>query len=223
MSRYAVNDLYVAIQGEGVQTGVPMVLLRLHGCGVGCPFCDTRETWHVDPANEVATLAEALGTSERYVWLDADALASYIHTQYPGLRWVLITGGEPADQSLPELVTALHQKGYKTAIETSGTALGHIDAGIDWVCVSPKIGMPGGRLLEAAAISSADEIKMVIGRERDLERLEKLIDLYPLKDSVQICVQPMSQLPKATALCIEAAQQKGYRLSIQLHKVIAQR
>ena len=222
-NRYAVNDIYPAIQGEGVQTGVPMVLLRLHGCGVGCPFCDTRETWHFNPAYEVPTLPAALGTNERYTRIEAEPLADTIKAQYPALKWVLITGGEPADQPLRALVDALHARGYKIAIETSGTAIGHIDAGIDWICVSPKIGMPGGRTLESAAIASADEIKMVIGRDRDIERLEQLISLYPMKESVQICVQPMSTSPRATDLCIEMAQLKGWRLSVQVHKYIAQR
>ena len=33
-----ISDIYPAIQGEGVKTGVPMVILRLQGCKVGCAF-----------------------------------------------------------------------------------------------------------------------------------------------------------------------------------------
>jgi 6-pyruvoyltetrahydropterin/6-carboxytetrahydropterin synthase len=44
VTSYVVNDIYTCIQGEGVQTGVAMVLLRLQGCAVGCPWCDTKET-----------------------------------------------------------------------------------------------------------------------------------------------------------------------------------
>lgn len=41
MTVYRVNDIYTTVQGEGCQTETAMVLLRLQGCGVGCPWCDT--------------------------------------------------------------------------------------------------------------------------------------------------------------------------------------
>jgi 7-carboxy-7-deazaguanine synthase len=72
--RYPVNDCYPCVQGEGVQTGVAMVLLRLHGCAVGCPWCDTKETWLMDPAHEVATLDEALGANPQYAYMTAAKL-----------------------------------------------------------------------------------------------------------------------------------------------------
>ena len=50
-----VNTVYGAIQGEGVNTGVPMVLLRLQGCSVGCPFCEGSEE---STPPEVAALRE---------------------------------------------------------------------------------------------------------------------------------------------------------------------
>jgi hypothetical protein len=62
--RYRVNDIYDSIQGEGIQTGVPMIVLRLHGCAVGCPWCDTRQTWQSDPVNRVDELEQSLG--EKY-------------------------------------------------------------------------------------------------------------------------------------------------------------
>ena len=45
-----VNNIYGAIQGEGVNMGVPVVILRLQGCSVGCLLCDTRETWETRSA-----------------------------------------------------------------------------------------------------------------------------------------------------------------------------
>lgn len=219
-SLYPVNDLYTCVQGEGVQTGVAMVLLRLHGCAVGCPWCDTKETWEFEPQNQVDTLAAALGANPRYVYLSAAAIASHIQAEHSGPKWVLVTGGEPAQYNLRPLVGAIHQIGLKAAIETSGTEVGHVGAGFDWVCVSPKLNMPGGKAIQPGALAVADEVKHVVGRQKDIDELDALLTDVPLKPEVQICLQPVSTSEKATALCLEVVQQRGWRLSVQMHKYI---
>ncbi|HVO44409.1 MAG TPA: 7-carboxy-7-deazaguanine synthase QueE [Aggregatilineales bacterium] len=217
---YPVNDCYVCVQGEGVQTGVAMVLLRLHGCEVGCPFCDTKQTWLFDRASECPTLDDVLGENPRYTYADSDTIAEYIATRRQGPKWVLVSGGEPAQYPLKPLVDSLHGRGYRVALETSGTEIGHLGAGFDWVCVSPKIAMPGGKAIRPEAIESADEIKHVVGIPRDIAALEGLLSEHKLKPAAQICLQPVSLSPKATQLCIETVQQRGWRLSVQVHKYL---
>ena len=225
MTHYRVNDIYASIQGEGVLTGVPMVLLRLHGCAVGCPFCDTRHTWDVDERNRVNRLEDALGDTAKWVQLSAAEIARTLTAHHrPGPAWVLVTGGEPADQELTALTAALHGAGYKVALETSGTATGHMAAGIDWVCVSPKIDMPGGKAIVPAVVAAADEIKMVIGREADIDKVEELLRTCEVDtDRTTICLQPMSQSKRATDVCVTAALRRGWRLSLQTHKLLALR
>jgi 7-carboxy-7-deazaguanine synthase len=222
MMRYPVNNIYPTVQGEGVHTGVPMILLRLQGCGVGCPFCDTKETWEVDPAFEVDhddLLPK--DPTPTYTRITGSELVHKFKTEFPpALKWVMLTGGEPARLPLHHLVLALHDGGYKIALETSGTEIGHLGADVDWVCVSPKIDMPGGKLIQPDAITSADEIKMVIGKTADLDKLDHLLQTNILKPGVTICLQPMSESKRATAICIDECLRKGYRLSIQTHKLI---
>lgn len=220
MITYPINDCYACIQGEGVQTGVAMVLLRLHGCAVGCPWCDTKETWDFVADNQVETLAAALGANPRYAYWDAAAIAQYITIHHPGPKWVLVTGGEPAQYALQPLVAALHASHYQVALETSGTEIGHLGAGFDWVCVSPKLNMPGGKHVQAAALASADEIKHVVGRQQDIDNLDDLLAHHPTKPDVQICVQPVSLSQKATDLCMDVVLSRGWRLSVQTHKYI---
>lgn len=221
---YKVNDCYGAIQGEGVNTGVPMVILRLHGCGVGCPWCDTKETWHIDEANKVATIDEALGANEKWSEVSAEDIASYIAGKFPHFLWVMVTGGEPADQDLAPLADALVNAGYKVALETSGTAQGHFGSALSWVCVSPKINMPGGKKIIPEVVRTADEIKHVVGKQADIDGLLHLIGECQVDPDVTVvCLQPVSQSAKATALCIEAVQQYGWRLSIQIHKLLGQK
>ena len=109
------------------------------------------------------------------------------------------------------------------ALETSGTEVGHVGANIDWVCVSPKINMPGGRPIVAAAMRSAHEIKHVVGKGADIEQLDQLLAQSELRAKVQICLQPVSQSQKATDLCLEVVQQRGWRLSLQMHKYLGAR
>ena len=217
---YRVNTIYPCVQGEGCQAGMAMVLLRLQGCGVGCPWCDTKETWHTDPAHAVASIEAALGQNPRYTVTDPLTIRRHIAEHHPGPRWVLLTGGEPADQDLDALVAELHEGGYKVAIETSGTAPGLLYVPFDWVCVSPKVNMPGGRAILQTVVEMADEIKFVVGKAADLATLDTLLANVTLKDGCQICLQPMSQNPNATQLCIETVQARGWRLSVQMHKYL---
>lgn len=220
MTTYLLNDIYPTIQGEGCHTGVPMVLVRLHGCPVGCPFCDTKETWGSDEDIQVDHIGEALGANAKFVKVTGSNIASYARACAPVVKWIMLTGGEPAEQTLDELILQFHEQGFKVALETSGTAIGHIHSAADWVCVSPKINMPGKRVIRREAIASADEIKMVIGKQTDLEKLYTLLDTFETKQDVQICLQPMSAGKRATDLCMRTCLEKGWRLSIQTHKLV---
>lgn len=219
---YHVNEAYASIQGEGSLAGIPMIILRTQGCGVLCSFCDSKQTWALADDAFTGEWADALAHPAKWTDREGHAIARALRDQFPGeINWVLLTGGEPAEQPLAPLIRALHDRGYSVALETSGTALGHVGAEIDWVCVSPKVNMPGGLAVLPAAIATADELKFVIGRESDLATIEDILQ-WPTKPDVTIALQPMSQSPRATALCVQVCMARGWRLSLQLHKYIDQ-
>lgn len=221
--RYPVNEVYLSIQGEGFMAGTPMVLLRLQGCDVGCPFCDSKYTWRLDEkrrADDADMLSPDKDDKETWALLETDQIVDLVReAATPQIQWVLITGGEPALYDLKELCDALHRAGYRVALETSGTASGMVGAHIDWVTVSPKPNMPGGKPLLADALSCADEIKYVICGERSVEELKTLLRTLDISDRI-ISVQPVSLSEKATQIAIGASLRYGWRLSIQLHKFI---
>jgi organic radical activating enzyme len=72
----------------------------------------------------------------------------------PQQRYVVFTGGEPLLQLDEALISALHQKGFEVAIETSGTRF-KVPKGVDWVCVSPKAG-------SELIVLQANELKLVV-------------------------------------------------------------
>jgi len=132
---YAVKEIFLTLQGEGMQAGRRAVFLRFAGCnlwsgreqdraGAQCSFCDT---------DFVGTNGE---NGARYA--DVEALAERVERIWGegGNRLVVITGGEPMLQLDTALIDALHARGFEIAMESNGTIAAA--PGIDWICISPK-------------------------------------------------------------------------------------
>ena len=98
-----VHSVFKTIQGEGPFTGQSAVFVRLAGCNLQCPGCDTEYTLN---SSESATLPSLI----------LSAVKSY-NTE--GL--VVITGGEPFRQNIQPFVSLLLSAGYTVQIETNGT------------------------------------------------------------------------------------------------------
>lgn len=109
---------------------------------------------------------------------------------------------------------------FQCQIETSGTSE-VLATENTWVTVSPKINMKAKLPVLASALERADEIKHPVGTQKDIDQLDELIDGKNLKSDVNIALQPISQKPRATELCIETCIKRNWRLSIQTHKYLA--
>lgn len=217
-----VNEIFETMQGEAKWTGTPSVFVRLQGCPVGCPWCDTKHTWYQHGSVQEITHLEMQNKSEdsdKYAVMEVDDLVVMI-LRYRA-KHVVITGGEPAMYDLRELSNKLMAAGRTVQLETSGTSEIKIDP-CAFVTVSPKCSMPGGLTVRWDAIDRADEIKHPVGKERDIENLKTLLTMYEVKNK-PVWLQPLSQAEKATALCVEAATVNGWRVSIQVHKYMGVR
>ena len=111
-----INEIFYSLQGEGRYMGVPAVFVRLSGCNLRCPFCDTDFTSYNEMSEE-------------------DIVRSV--SDYP-TRHIVITGGEPTLQLTASLIVKLHAAGFFVQIETNGTH--PVPEGIDWITCSPKAG-----------------------------------------------------------------------------------
>lgn len=136
MTRYKVNEIFRSLQGEGYHTGRAAVFVRLAGCNLHCPFCDT---------------AHAEGCM-----LTADEIAERAKREADGVHFLVLTGGEPALQADAPLIATLKAAGFYIAIETNGTR--PLPPGIDWITLSPKA---DARL----CLTRADELKIVFEDE----------------------------------------------------------
>lgn len=131
---YAVKEIFLTLQGEGMQAGRRAVFLRFAGCNLWsgretdresaqCNFCDT-DFVGLDGENGGRYGASELARRVADVWGEAAE------------RLVVITGGEPLLQLDRGLIDSLHTLDFKIAVETNGTIAA--PDGIDWLCVSPK-------------------------------------------------------------------------------------
>ena len=133
---YAVKELFLTLQGEGMQAGRRAVFLRFAGCNLwsgreedraaaSCTFCDT-DFVGTDGVNGGRYDAPALAAKARSLWNSGPR------------PLVVVTGGEPMLQLDAPLIDALHAEGFELAMESNGTL--PAAPGIDWVCISPKAG-----------------------------------------------------------------------------------
>jgi len=206
---YSIKEIFYTLQGEGAHAGRPAVFCRFSGCNLWtgreqdratatCQFCDT---------DFVGTDGERGGK-----FRDASLLAAEIDSlwpaSYPASKYVVFTGGEPLLQLDAALIDAMHAVGFMIAIETNGTL--PVPAGVDWICVSPKVG-------STLVVHRGDEIKVVIPQAgQDIADYQQL-------DFANFFVQPMDGPLAAfnTQLAIDTCRRNPqWKLSLQTHKLL---
>lgn len=224
-----VNSIFHTIQGEGPFAGTPAVFVRLAGCNLQCPLCDTEYTKRGEFG-----LEDILKTVRNAVpyWPVGRRHDSKPYRAPTEL--VVITGGEPFRQPIGRLVMKLISYGYRVQIETNGTlyqpAMPYISDMLTIVC-SPKAGAVNRDLLPWIAawkyVAAADNIDPADGLPTHaLEhpnggRLAR----PPEGHSAPIYLQPVDE--KNTAknarnqdAVVHACLEHGHRLCLQLHKII---
>ena len=213
-----LNELFQTVQGEGSRTGTPSTFVRLQGCNVGCPWCDTKNTWHMIDQAPLDAVLDKRESDSRFAWVESGDLVARI-TKNSNARHVVITGGEPCQYDLTQVTDLLIDAGRSVQIETSGTEPVRV-ARQTFVTMSPKVDMPGGRTVLDQTIERADEFKMPVGKYADIGRLDEILKrrcrAWVASD---IWLQPISESAKATELCRFVAADRGWRVSLQLHKV----
>lgn len=217
---YKVNEVFQTIQGEGSYTGTPAIFVRLQGCPVGCSWCDTKHTWQIDPELQVNLPEVMAKRADSDYWSDVTpaALLQVFAERGFQAKHVVITGGEPCMYDLVPLCDALHQHGYTSQIETSGTFAVSVPAS-SWVTVSPKINMAGGYQVLSAAMQRANEIKHPVAMQKHVDELLQLLEQTGTTDKL-IYLQPISQQKRATELAIATCIEHNWRLSVQVHKYL---
>ncbi|OSI18553.1 7-carboxy-7-deazaguanine synthase [Neisseria dentiae] len=133
---YRIVEIFESLQGEGYNTGMSAVFIRLGKCNLACAWCDTDYLTFT-----MMSLADILGRLKSYT-----------------ARNIIITGGEPTIQPhLAVLLDALKSAGYRLYLETNG--LNPAPPQIDYVAASPKACYAAK--YEQQCIETADEVRIV--------------------------------------------------------------
>lgn len=206
---YTVKEMFYTIQGEGVHTGRPAVFLRFAGCNLWsglekdresaiCNFCDTDFLGTDGDGGGKFDSATSLAHQAKSLWPRGDQSMPY----------VVCTGGEPLLQMDKNFIDAFHEAVFEIAIETNGTIIP--PDGIDWICVSPKMG-------SELILTKGYELKLVFPQPNgDPAQFENC-------DFDHFSLQPMDgpnrekNTEKTLSYC---RQHPHWRVSLQTHKFL---
>lgn len=215
-----VHSIFKTIQGEGPFCGTPCVFVRLAGCNLQCPMCDTDYTstrTEMTPRQIMLSIVDEWGERD------------------PGL--VVITGGEPFRQHIGHLVDALVHNEFYVQIESNGTMNPPVfpwskDTSArkgGYIVISPKTGKINS-LAEAAACA----LKYVVRYgDADSDGLPKhALDMpnrparpTPGLFSGTIYIQPLDSKDEVdnhlhTQEAVSSSLAHGHILQLQIHKFI---
>ena len=186
-----VNEIFYSLQGEGCYSGTPAVFIRLSGCNLRCPFCDTQHESGTEMSE--AEIVEVL-------------------KQWP-TRFVVLTGGEPLLQITKKFLYELRH--YFVAVETNGTQ--PLIEGLDWITLSPKDEWLGERA--RPVLDWTDELKVLYDGANDPSRYEYIRaecrSLQPI-DTGNMKLNAIIR-QKAVDYCL---QHPEWSLSLQIHKLL---
>ncbi|EKD06293.1 radical SAM domain protein [Arthrospira platensis C1] len=188
------------IQGEGYWAGTPVDFIRLAGCPVGCPWCDTG---YADGGKGLARNMRSFD----------ELLAELVSPR------VVNSGGEPfIYPQLPDLVRVLEETGRQVSIETSGAFWQDV-SDLCWITLSPKEHISPRYPVVSQMWRRASEIKLVIDVGDELEFYRSRL---AENSTIPVFLQPQwTDIDRTLPLVLAKLKQfPGYRLSVQLHKYI---
>lgn len=216
-----VHSIFYTIQGEGPFSGMPAVFVRLAGCNLQCPGCDTDYT----------SGRKKLHPNEILETVDAVAMGR--------TRLIVLTGGEPFRQKIDSFLLTAKLHNYSVQVETNGvippsaalswrTTIDREGAGL-YLVVSPKT-----QKIHSRVWANALAFKYVIHADHiGPDGLPSNALLHPCnaetvarpRPGADVIVQPMDcKNTVANLRNLDAAKrvamQYGHRLQIQLHKLI---
>lgn len=219
-----VEKVFYTIQGEGPYVGRPSVFVRLSGCWLACTWCDTE----FDTVNQVTQVHALIANVEA---------AARKRT-----RLIVLTGGDPLRQNIVPFCVLARAFGYHVQIETAGIQWVRqledlVAEGSVSIVVSPKTGKVCDEMHEHAMawkyiVSSCDDIDpddslpvsstQVTGSA--VSRRQRLARPDPF-DADKVYVQPCQVASPSlnfenVELTKKISLERGYRLSLQTHKIL---
>lgn len=222
-----VKEVFYTIQGEGPWAGQPAIFARLAGCNLRCFFCDT-------------DFAGGTKMSVFDLLARIQTIAMQVHC-----RRIVLTGGEPLlQEGIVQFIDMACRNGLLVQIETAGTVwpegltatLKDMDASYVTVVVSPKTPVLHREVYDVADafkyIIRAGEVSTYDGlpttntqREQGPETVLSRPLVSSILGNAEVYVQPCDEgdpiKNKANIdETVRVAMKYGYRVSLQMHKML---
>lgn len=197
-----IQEIFPTFQGEGPNTGIPAIFIRLGGCNLACSFCDTEfETFEAMSLEAVLNQVAACREQEE--------------------RLIVITGGEPLRQNIAPLCEALLKLGYKVQIETNGTLYRELPAPVEIIC-SPKNTGRGYHPIRPDLLSRISALKFIVSADDPL--YQDIAEVGQSEWAIPVYIQAMDEYdPLKNAANLAHARklvkQHNALLSLQTHKL----
>lgn len=198
-----VNEIFLSIQGESTNSGLPTIFIRLTGCPLRCQYCDTDYAFHDgNKMNSNEIIAR---------------LSSY------QTRYVTVTGGEPlAQKNCEPLLILLCDYGYRVSLETSGALdVSNLDERVQKIIdiKTPGSGEADKNLYSNLQyLNTKDQIKFVICNHQDYQWSKEKIRQYQLQQHEILFSSSYHDLTATQLAEWILEDQLPVRLQIQLHK-----
>ena len=217
-----IAEIFKSIQGEGPMMGRPCVFLRVGGCTLDCPECDSAEVWKNPVEMDEQQILNELELKGRDLFLRKNGR-------------LILTGGSPL-RVQKDLARLLSRRpvwmssgmigGVEIEVETECMVLpcAEIDRFVNQYNVSPKIGEFGrgqnmnGRVLEWHVDDPRSIFKFVV-TNKDLHNVKRFIDSAAIHCD-RVWLMPMAssreQLDKVSKDIVDFAVENHYNYSHRL-------
>lgn len=208
-----VNSITFGFQWEGLWMGTFSCIIRLQGCPSSCFNCP-----HQTAAGAIGMACEIPGDEVPIEMMlgknhhNSKSFAILTPSQIMGIVWenmkppfdVIITGGEPASHDLLMLTALLVENDYEVTLHTGGELPFQVAEGTN-ISVRPRT-----RLCLPASLNAATEVIFIIRDSSDLAWLDVLMEHI---DDNETSVFIQSAEPAAMGVCVDAAAERGFRIS----------
>lgn len=201
-----ITEIFLSLQGEARDAGLPTVFIRLTGCPLRCTYCDSEYAFFGGE------------------WMHFDAILAQV--QDAGVRHVCVTGGEPlAQKRCHDLLTRLCDAGYEVSLETSGAIdVSGVDGRVSRVVdlKTPDSGEDSRNLwANIDCLGKQDQVKFVICSRGDYDWARKQLQARDLVGRCELLFSPSWGQQDATELAEWIIEDRlPVRMQVQLHKLL---
>ena len=202
-----ITEIFLSIQGEARNVGLPTTFIRLTGCPLRCQYCDTAYAFYGGGKMTIDEIKQEV-------------------TKH-GAHHVTVTGGEPlAQPNVHRLLEELCDEGLEVSLETSGALdISMVDARVSRVV---DIKTPGSLEVDrnlwtnVDLLNANDQVKFVICNEADYEWSKEKVTQHGLHEfGGEVLFSPSAdELSPANLAEWILRDRLPVRFQIQLHKVL---